>query len=206
MRATLRRRRDSDEGTSLIELLVVMIVFTMIMAIITSSIVNMVHTSQRESGQSNDLNSARKVISLLDHSIRYANAITLPGTGTDGSYYVEFQTGNTGQQQTCTQWRYVPTGGKMQWRTWQPPLTGTVTPTPTNWSTAAIGFSKVGANQVFSIAPPSSADSKEELNLQFTATSGAPPTSSVSQVALTAINSAGSSAPTTATCTQVGRP
>jgi hypothetical protein len=183
-----------------------MIVFTMIMAIITSSIVNMVHTSQRESGQSNDLNAARKVISLLDHSVRYANAITLPGTGTDGSYYVEFQTGNTGQQQTCTQWRYVPTGGMMQWRTWQPPLTGNATPTPTTWSTAAIGFSLVGTNQVFSIAPVSTADTREELNVQFTATSGAPPTSSVSQVSLTAINSAQSGAPSTATCNQVGRP
>lgn len=207
MRATLRRRlRNSDEGTSLIELLVVMIIFTMIMAIITTAIVNMVHQSQKESGQSNNLNSSRKVIEMLDHSVRYANAITTPGTGTDGSYYVEFRTGNTGQQQTCTQWRFVPTGGKMQWRTWQPPLSGLGSVTATSWSTAAIGMSKVGVAQVFSIAPSSASDTKEELVVQFTATSGAPPTSSASQVTITAINSPFSIAPTTATCTEVGRP
>ncbi|HTW19065.1 MAG TPA: prepilin-type N-terminal cleavage/methylation domain-containing protein [Mycobacteriales bacterium] len=206
----MRRLRDriqrSDEGTSLIELLVVMIIFTMIMAIITTAIVNMMRESRRQNGQSNDMSAARKVITLLDHSARYANAITAPGTGTDGNFYFEFQTGNTGQQQTCTQWRWVSAGGKLQWRTWQPPLTGTGTVTATNWSTAAIGISQVGSTPVFSISPTSSADAKEELTVTFTATSGAPSTSSNSQVTLTAINSTSDTAPTTATCTQVGRP
>jgi type II secretory pathway pseudopilin PulG len=207
MRTTWRRRlRNSDEGTSLIELLVVMIVFTMIMAIITSAIVNMIHQSQKESGQTNDLNASRKVITLLDHSVRYANAITAPGVGTDGNYYVEFQTGNTGQQQTCTQWRYVSAGGKLQWRTWQPPLTGVFTGSATAWSTAAIGMTQVGSTPIFTIAPSSSIDSREELNVQFTATSGAPPSSSNSQVTLTAINSQANVPPLTPTCTQVGRP
>jgi type II secretory pathway pseudopilin PulG len=207
MKATLRRRsRNSDEGTSLIELLVVMIIFTMIMAIITTAIVNMVHQSQKESGQTNNLNASRKVITLLDHSVRYANAITLPGTGTDGNTYVEFRTGNTGQQQTCTQWRYVTVGGKLQWRTWQPPLSGTGTVTATGWATAAIGISKVGATPIFSVSPSSSADAKEELDVTFTSTSGAPVTSSASQDTITAINSSSPSPPTTATCTEVGRP
>jgi type II secretory pathway pseudopilin PulG len=207
MRTTWRRRRrNSDEGTSLIELLVVMIVFTMIMAIITSAIVNMVHQSQRESGQTNDLNAARKVITLLDHSVRYANAITAPGVGTDGNYYVEFQTGNTLQQQTCTQWRYVAVGGKLQWRTWQPPLTGLFTGSATTWATAAIGMTPVGSTPIFTIVQSSALNSREELNVMFTATSGAPPTSSTSQVTLTAINSPTAIPPVTATCTQVGRP
>jgi type II secretory pathway component PulJ len=207
MRANLRHRlRNTDEGTSLIELLVVMIIFTMIMAIITTAIVNMIHESQRQNGQSNDMNAARKVITILDHSARYANAITTPGTGTDGNFYVEFQTGNSGQQQTCTQWRWVSTGGKLQWRTWQPPLSGIGTVTATTWSTAAIGISQTGSTPVFSIANASSADDREQLTVAFTATSGAPPTSSASQVTLTAINSASNSAPLAATCTQVGRP
>jgi type II secretory pathway pseudopilin PulG len=202
MRLTLRRRlRDSDEGTTLVELLVVMIVFTMIMGIITSAIVNMVHQSQRESGQTNNLNSSRKVITLLDHSVRYANAITAPGTGTDGNLYFEFRTGNIGQQQMCTQWRYIATGGKMQWRTWLPPSA-----TATTWATAAIGMTPVGATPVFTISATSTFDNKEELNVGFNATSGAPPTTSASQVTVTAINSTSASPPAAATCTEVGRP
>jgi prepilin-type N-terminal cleavage/methylation domain-containing protein len=213
MMSTWRRaRRGGDQGTSLIELMVVMIIFTIILGIITSAIINMEHQGQKENGQANDMDAARKVINLLDYSVRFANAVTLPGTGTDGSLYVEWQSGNTGQQQTCTQWRFVPTGGKLQYRTWQPPLSGVGTVTPSGWATAAIGISQVGATPVFSItsgtktATSSKLDTKEELAVQFTATSGVPATSSSTQVTLTAINTTSQSPPLTATCTQVGRP
>jgi len=204
--AIRRRMKNSDEGTSLIEMLVVMIVFTMVMAIVTGAIASMMRQERKETGQSNDLNSSRRVIELLDHTARYANAITLPGTGTDGNFYVEFQTGNSGQQQTCTQWRYVTTGGLLQWRTWQPPLSGVGTVTATGWATDAVGVSKVGTTPIFSVTASSTVDTKEELDISFTSTSGSPPTSSASQITLTAINSASSSPPATATCTQVGRP
>jgi prepilin-type N-terminal cleavage/methylation domain-containing protein len=206
----LRRRRahDADEGVTLVEMLVATMIFSIILGIITTAIVAMVHQEQKESGQTNDLDAARKVIENLDHSVRYANAITTPGTGTDGSFYVEWQSGNIGQQQTCTQWRYVPSSGAFQWRTWEPPLSGVGTVTAGSWATEAIGLSPVGSTPVFSIAPTSSSSSKEELDVTFKATSGAPATTSASQVSLTAINSTSSSAPTgaNAVCTQVGRP
>jgi type II secretory pathway pseudopilin PulG len=208
MRTIMRRRlRESgDEGTSLIEMLVVMIVFTMVMAIVTGAIASMMRQERKETGQSNDLNASRKVLEQLDHTARYANAVTAPGTGTDGNFYVEFQSGNSGQQQTCTQWRYVTTGGLLQWRTWQPPLSGIGSVTATPWATDAVGISKVGTTPIFTVAASSTDSTKEELDVAFTATSGSPPTSSASQLTLTAINSTNSSPPTTATCTQVGRP
>jgi prepilin-type N-terminal cleavage/methylation domain-containing protein len=205
MRNLRSRRRPTDGGFTLVELLVSMIVFAIILGIITTAIVTMLHQEQRESGQADNLDASRKVIEMLDHSVRYANGVSQPGTGTDGSYYVEFQTGNTNQQQTCTQWRYVPTGGELQRRTWQPQLTGTVTAGP--WATEAVGMSPVGSTPIFSLATTSS-NTKEELDVMFTATNGAPSTSSASQVSLTAINSTTSTAPTgvNAICTQVGRP
>jgi Tfp pilus assembly protein PilW len=213
MRTRIRRRlTNSDEGTTLVEMLVVTIIFTLILAIITSAIITMDKQSQRENGLANNLDASRKVLTMLDHSVRYANAITLPGTGTDGSYYVEWQTGNAGQQQTCTQWRYVPTGGKVQFRSWLVPLTTPATVTATGWATAALNITQVGATPIWSIpsgtksSTSSTADTKEQLAVQFTSTSGQPPSSSTSQITLTAINSSSASPPTTATCTQVGRP
>jgi type II secretory pathway component PulJ len=212
MRAIWRGLRKSDEGTSLIELLVVAIIFTIILGIITTAIVNMFRQSQKETGQDNNLDAARKVISMLDRSVRFANAVTLPGTGTDGSLYVEWQSGNSGQQQTCTQWRYVPGTGQMQWRTWQPPISGLGTVTATGWATAATGMSQIGTTPVFAItsgtktSTSSTSDTREELAVSFTGTSGSPSTSSASQVTITAINTTTSVPPTTATCTQVGRP
>jgi prepilin-type N-terminal cleavage/methylation domain-containing protein len=213
MMSTWRRaRRAGDQGTSLIELMVVMIIFTIILGIITSAIINMERQGQRENGQANDLDAARKVVNLLDYSARFANAVTLPGTGTDGSLYVEWQSGNTGQQQTCTQWRYVPTGGMLQYRSWQPPLSGIGTVTPSGWATAATGISQVGATPVFSITSgtksqtSSKLDTKEELAVQFNAASGVPSMNVATQITLTAINTSSQSPPLTATCTQVGRP
>jgi prepilin-type N-terminal cleavage/methylation domain-containing protein len=211
----LRRRRSlsaKDEGTTLIELLVVMVIFSIILGVITTTIISMLRQSQRENGLDNDLDASRKVVTLFDHSARYANAITTPGVGTDGSTYVEWQTGNTGLQQTCTQWRYVPTGGLMQYRTWQPPLSGLGAVTAPPWITAAIGMSQTGATPVWAITSgvksdtSSIYDEREELTVTFTATSGSPSTSSSTQLTLTAINSAASSPPTPAVCTQVGRP
>jgi prepilin-type N-terminal cleavage/methylation domain-containing protein len=204
-----RERRSDDCGFTLVETLVVMIVFSIILSIITSVIVTMLRQSNRESGQVNELDASRKVMSALDHSARYANAITTPGAGTtSGTWYVEFQTGNTGQQQTCTQWRYLPSGGQFQYRTWQPPLTGTATPTASVWHVEAIGISAVGSTPIFSIASTSTSNTKEELTVVFTSTSGVPSTSSASQITLTAINSTSASAPTgtSAVCNQVSRP
>jgi Tfp pilus assembly protein PilE len=207
-----RARSAGDEGTSLIEMLVVTVIFTIILGIITTAIVSMDRQSQRANGQANDLDAARKAVNLLDYSARFANAITLPGTGTDGGLYVEWQSGNTGQQQTCTQWRYEPSSHVLQYRTWQPPLSGIGTVTPSGWIPVATGISQSGVTPVFSITSgtnsqtSSKLDTKEELAVQFTATSGVPATSSTTQVTLTAINSTSQSPPLTATCTQVGRP
>lgn len=205
-----RSRRESDAGFTLIELMIVTVIFGIILAIVTGAIVTMLHQEQRESGQANNLDASRKVIQSLDHSVRYANAITTPGTGTDGSYYVEWQTGNVGQQQTCTQWRWVPAGGKLQWRTWLPPLTGSATPTATAWAVEAIGIGKVGTTPIFAFpsATQMTTNAKEQLVVNFTSTSGAPSTTASSQVSLTAINSTSSSAPTAGNgiCTQIGRP
>lgn len=202
-----RRSPATDAGFTLVEMLVSMIVFAIILGIITTAIVTMMRQTQRQSGQADNLDASRKVIEMLDHSVRYANAVSQPGTGTDGSYYVEWQSGNTNQQQTCTQWRYVPSGGQLQQRTWQPPLSGVGTVTPGPWATEAVRMSPVGSTPIFSLSTTPS-NTKEELDVQFTASNGAPSTSSVSQVSLTAINSTSATAPTgvNAICTQVGRP
>jgi prepilin-type N-terminal cleavage/methylation domain-containing protein len=208
MPTLLRRRRKSvDAGFTLVELMVSMIVFAIILGIITTAIVAMLHQEQRQTGQADNLDASRKVIEMLDHSLRYANGVSQPGTGTDGSYYVEWQSGNTNQTQTCTQWRYVPTGGKLQQRTWTVPAVGG-TVTAGAWATEAVGMSPVNSSTpIFSLSTTSS-NTKEEVDVAFTATNGAPSTSSASQISLTAINSTTPTAPTgvNAICTQVGRP
>lgn len=214
----LRRRVPGDQGYTLVELLVSSAIFLIIVGVVATSLIAMLRTSDRENGQTNDLDAARNVLSLLDHSARYANAVTAPGTGTGGSYYVEYRTGNEGQQQTCYQWRFVPSSGKIQERTWEPPMTYVTgsTVTPSGWATRATGASLVGATPIWQLNPTSgnSIDSaaadadRVTLAVEFNVTQGAPAQTQQFQTSLTAINS--SSSQPTAVCdaadSGIGRP
>jgi Tfp pilus assembly protein PilE len=205
-RLTRIRKQASDEaGTSLIELVVVMGIFLMIAGIVTFSVVQMMSQTRRETGQSDNLDNARKIIQSLDQSVRYANDITTPATAVDGNSYVEWRSGNTGQQQTCNQWRYVPATKLVQARHWLPPLAGVGASVATAWATEATGVSLVGTQPIWSIVSTSTDNAHEELNVQFTVSRGAPVASLNSQVTLTAINTASSIPLTSSVCAEVGR-
>jgi prepilin-type N-terminal cleavage/methylation domain-containing protein len=184
----LRRGRSKDErGFTLTELLVSMGIFALLLA----------------------LDNSRKVVTLLDKQVRYANAINTPGTGTDGNFYVEFRVGNTNQQQTCYQWRWVTTAKTLQYRTWMPDLFGGAgTPAATSWVSIGTGVSKSGATPIFDITPDTAAvtTSHELLTVMFVSTHGKPAKSTTSRVGLTAANSTSASAPVSALCNEHGRP
>jgi prepilin-type N-terminal cleavage/methylation domain-containing protein len=201
------RNRETDDGFSLIELVVVTSIFLMIMTVITASVISMMSQARRESGQSDNMTNSRNIIQDLDKTVRYANNISTPGTGSDGSYYVEYRTGNTGQQQTCWQWRYNPTTKLVQSRHWLPPLAGVGSTTATTWAFQADGIALSGATPIWTITTPSASSSHEVLNVKFIAKHGGGPVqSTASQVTLTAINTASSSPLSSPTCTEVGRP
>ncbi|HTR71274.1 MAG TPA: prepilin-type N-terminal cleavage/methylation domain-containing protein [Mycobacteriales bacterium] len=209
---------DADAGVTLVEMVVATLIFTIILAIISTAVVSMLGTTQRDNSQANDMDAARKVISLLDHQLRYANAISTPGNSsyssgcvTGSPCYVEWRNGNVNQQQTCTQWRFTPSTGTLAWRTWQPPLSGVGSVTATGWATAAIGLSQVNSSTpLFSIVVPTvdqPVNGHYQLALAFNATSGAPAATSTSEVTITAINSTRLPASPTppSVCTEVTR-
>ncbi|HWC35425.1 MAG TPA: hypothetical protein VG650_11445 [Mycobacteriales bacterium] len=208
-----------DHGYTVIEAIVVTLVFTMILGIVGTGVIEIFRQVDRAGGQGNDLFSGQKMLSLLDHQVRYANEINQPGTGSDGAYYVEFRTGNTDQQQTCHQWRYVPPSGKVtgkvQWRTWKPPFkgAGSAQATLTGWATAATGVSLASTTPIWQINVPAagsttdaSSSTKETFTANFRVTNGVPAMQTQQfQLTLTAINSSGATPPAN-TCTDIGRP
>jgi prepilin-type N-terminal cleavage/methylation domain-containing protein len=202
----LRRRHDDERGTTLVEMIVVMVVFGIFIGLFTAATTSMFGQLRRQQGTTDNLDATRKVISLLDKQVRYSNAIITPGNGTDGNRYVEWRTGNTGQQQTCTQWRFVVATNQLQYRTWQPPLSGVGSVSATNWSTQATGIGRITGVQIFSITPTSANANRQALTVSFIATHGKPAKSTNSQVTLTGLNTTSSSAPTGAICAEVGRP
>jgi prepilin-type N-terminal cleavage/methylation domain-containing protein len=209
IRRVLRRVHRDERGYSLTELLVSMAIFAILLALITAATISMFSSLRRQTGQTDNLDNSRKVITLLDKQVRYANAVNTPGTGTDGNFYVEWRTGNLNQQQTCYQWRWVTAAKTLEWRTWQPDLFGGAgTPVASAWVPEGNGVSKSGATPIFSITPDTAAvtTSRELLTITFVSTHGKPAKSTTSKVSITAANTTSSSAPASALCNEHGRP
>jgi type II secretory pathway pseudopilin PulG len=215
------KRSEKDRGDTLIETMIVMIIFTLILGIITTAIVTMMKQVDKQSGLADNLGNARKAIETLDGEVRFANAVTTPGTVASGDQYVEFQTLATNvvtQPQVCTQWRYHVANLSLQYRSWQVPATGVGT--PTGWVTTALSVVPVPGNAIFALTPPlpqtaitvapdtTAGDPQphQTLYIDFTTSDGSPPNTSTSQVGISAINSTLGSASNNTVCQGVGRP
>lgn len=213
----LAKRRRDDRGTSLIEVIVAMLIFTVILGIVGSFIITMLHQQSRQSNETDDLTVTRNVNNLLDNSLRYANAISAPGIGTDGNYYVEWENGDTTQadnSQTCTQWRLNLSAHSLQTRSWQE-VAGTLTGSASAWATKATNVYQDGSNPVWvRYLNNDGINQDERLGIDFVVETGNPSSNMTDTFQLAAVNSQGT-APTTvpnlsytppSVCTQVGRP
>jgi type II secretory pathway pseudopilin PulG len=211
-------RSEGERGDTLIETMIVMIIFTMILGIVTSAIVSMMRQVDKQTGLADTLSNSRKAIETLDGQVRFANAVTTPGTGTSGDTYVEFRTVQNDQTQLCTQWRYDIAAKGLQYRTWQPPASPPGTVTPTSWTTTALSVTPVSGVPVFSLTPPpgtvlpspspgaSIPLPHQSLYIDFVTSDGAPVQTSSSQVGITAINSTLGVSTNNTVCQEAGRP
>jgi hypothetical protein len=146
----------------------------------------------------------------LDRIVRYAAAVSTPGTGTTtGDWYVELRSTNTGTE-VCTQLRVDIASQQLQRRTWT--VANAVASSPTSWSPISSGISNGTAvagpsTQPFYLkAPlPNTLFQQLAVNLIAPAGSGSSATSSTSSYTFSALNSV-VPMPTSPICQQQGRP
>ena len=196
----------ADDGTTLIELVVGMVIMSIFLGLFTTAIVSMNSAENHTEAVSLSTSQINQAFLTLDKTVRYATAITTPGTGTLGDWYVELRTTNTGSE-VCTQLR-IDTQ-QLQRRTWT--VTNQVGSAPTAWlpltSYVANGGAAAGAGQPFVLVPPINDTAFQQLkfNLSTLAGGGSAQTTSLSSFTFTAVNST-VPAPTGAICQQQGRP
>lgn len=123
---------ETDEGMTLVELIVAMGIFTVVVSVFMAGIVVMTKSTARAQAVGDSGDAALKVFQKFDKQVRYASAINGAGPGaTTGTYYVEYLVTavDAGQSPVCTQWRYSTSTRKLEIRTWKD-----VAPrTPTAW-------------------------------------------------------------------------
>jgi prepilin-type N-terminal cleavage/methylation domain-containing protein len=123
-----------DEGVSLIEVMVAMVLMGFAMAIFTGGIlevhrwVDKTDTSFEAQGQMNT------TFVRLDMEVRYARSISDPGT-VNGDSYVEYLV-SLGSVDTCVELRVQASSRELQRRQWAQNATPL---TPTRWTTLATG-------------------------------------------------------------------
>jgi prepilin-type N-terminal cleavage/methylation domain-containing protein len=199
----LARRFDrarEDRGFTLIELMVSILLLSVLMGIVTASIIGMFQGVRKTQGEATAIDANRAVVERLDKQIRFANAITSPGAGaTAGTFYVEWQSGDTGQPQTCTQWRYVASTKALQARSWTE-VPGAASPA---WVTQILGVSPIAGQNVFQPGKPdprlsaASQPQKQQLTVEFQTTAGLQQrTTRATELTVTAVNTTSSLAPT----------
>jgi type II secretory pathway pseudopilin PulG len=214
----IANRHDRDAGVTLIEQLMAMLVFVIVGAIVTTSIVALLKNQQRVSAQTGNLNTARKIEETLDYEARYADKVTAPGLGSTGDSYIEWQVENSAAQpDQCTQWRFVPgsPSGIVQKRTWDESFSGSGVTLLTSWTTLAQGVQQNGTTPIFSTAASSTVVGQESVtntyqgHQEITMTFNAfhPPSQTSNQsITITAINSTVGSPVTSNICAEEGRP
>jgi len=126
-------RRRADRGTTLVELVVAMGIFTVVLSVIVGITMAMVQDVRKSTNVYDAGADARAAFSRLDKQIRYATAINRPRPGTSGAdRYVEFQSVDGGNVLTCHQWRLLDASDLLQQRSW----VGVPASAP-SWSTVA---------------------------------------------------------------------
>lgn len=196
-----RRRPTGDEGTSLMELMVGMVVMTILMTICTSAIVSMFAGTGKTQGVQNSSLQLNVAFNRLDSQVRYASAIDQPtGSLSTDTLSVTFLTA-TPASNRCTQLRIRTLAGTTQQQLVERTWTVTVNPDGTvatsavsGWSQLAAGITAIdqsGASVVpFTVSTPANG-TVQQLRLRLIALDSASQaqTKSSSEVVFSALNS-----------------
>jgi prepilin-type N-terminal cleavage/methylation domain-containing protein len=116
-----RRRATTDEGFSLVELIVAMGIFSVFIVLFLSAVIGLSRGTSQVKLTAESASSALIVFQNFDRQVRYADAVNFPGNGTGGARYIEFRTPAASSPTgitLCTQWRFVAADGLLESRQW----------------------------------------------------------------------------------------
>ncbi len=137
---TIQRRFRGDQGITLVETLVAMMIFTICFGVFISGLLVMVRDTSRTQDVVDASNEMRKAFSTMDTQARYAESVNQPGV-VGNSWFVEFRDpiASAGNPE-CTQWRYDVSTGTLSTRSWDSTVVVT-----SPWTVLARGLSTDGA-------------------------------------------------------------
>lgn len=190
-----RLRPAEEDGFTLVELLVSMIILGIFFSVFTGVIVKVFDTTRSQQNRSIAVDSSRNIVQVLDRQVRYANGIYAPQTSPGGMRYVVFSARSRQGVDSCYQWQVTP-AGVMRWATWTQGAPGAL-----SFSTAATNIGQSGTSEIFSLGDAvASIQTRQGLTLTFQSGKSAGKDGSATRVTFTAVNTASAGLPATLVC------
>ena len=157
----------NEQGFSVIELLVSMMIFTVLLAVMMSVIVSMNANVDKTRSIADAAAQGQRAINVLDKQVRYADWINPQASGATDKY-VSFEGLTPTGVVACYQWR-LHTGGILQQRTWDPATLPTSSVTATNpaWTPVATGVVNTVAAPPFTVTIDTLGGSSTQTSLGF---------------------------------------
>lgn len=168
--ARFRRIERGDRGTTLIEMLFSIFLFSIFVAIFLAAVVQITRSTSDSVSRSSSSSSVLVSFQDLDRSVRWADSINPPGVSGTNTY-VEFHTAAVSSVtgvETCSQWRYVSADGIIQERSWNA-ATGVAI---TGWATRSTNIQRptgASATYPFEFSPVSANSPMQKLTLTLVA-------------------------------------
>lgn len=184
----MARRPRGDDGFTLMDVMVGMLLMGVFMAMFAGSVVLLFGSSNHSAAVTDTSQQLSQAFMWLDRHVRYADYVSQQGQGSDGNWYVEFREAD-GDPGTCYQLRVDRASDQLQQRSWigtgpvsaWTPLAGSVTN-----GAAAAGSDAQPFVFARAVAPVRNAQLTVHLvSAQGAGTSGA---SSVSSMVFAALN------------------
>lgn len=115
----LRERGHGDSGTTLVELLISMTIFSLAIAMVYSVLITVQNQTKDQTSRADSVGNARLALAQIDRQVRSGNVLYNPATETL-PLSMRIYTQANGDQR-CVQWQV--SGGKLRYRSWSPTWT-----------------------------------------------------------------------------------
>lgn len=122
MRSAMQRLRDrgpADQGTTLVEILISMTIFSLALAMVYSVLITVQRQTKDQTSRADSVGNARLALQQIDRQVRSGNVLYNPATETLPLSMRVYTQANGDQR--CVQWQVY--NGKLRSRSWSPTWT-----------------------------------------------------------------------------------
>lgn len=112
----MRERLQGERGTTLVELLISMTIFSLALAMVYSVLITVQRQTKDQTSRADSVGNARLALAQIDRQVRSGNVLYNPATETLPLSMRVYTQANGAQR--CVQWQVY--GGKLRSRSWSP--------------------------------------------------------------------------------------